>query len=102
MSRELTDTQKSNKLRCSLSTKASNVIKNRYFDEYQEVYWKLLREHGLQPTNNSNHMLLLTEENRKLKGMLKELSDNGGIDIIEFEDDRSWNYPKPKEQDDNE
>jgi hypothetical protein len=101
MPKELTDTQKSNKLRCSLSTRASNVIKNRYFDEYQEVYWKLLREHGLKPTNNSNHMLSLTEENRKLKEKISVMIARGA-EVIEFEDDRSWNYPKPKEQDDNE
>ena len=88
MSKELTETQKSNKLRCSLSQKASHVIKNRYFDEYQEVYWKLLREHGLQPTNNSNHMLLLTEENKRLKEVLKAMAAKGPVEVIEFEEDR--------------
>jgi hypothetical protein len=73
MSRVLTDAQKIAKLRCSLATKASQVIKNRHINEYQEVYWGLLREHGLQPTTNSNHMVLLVEENRRLKELLMEL-----------------------------
>jgi hypothetical protein len=30
------------------------------------------------------------------------MSAQGKVEVIEFEDDRSWNYPKPKEQDDNE
>ena len=76
MSRVLTDAQKIARLRCSLATKASHIIKNRYVTEYQEVYWNLLREHGLQPTTNSNHMVLLHEENRKLKEVLKNLKLN--------------------------
>jgi len=72
VSRALTDAQKIARLRCSLANKASNVIKNRYIDEYQEIYWKMLREHGLQPTTNSSHMVLLTEENKKLKELLRQ------------------------------
>jgi hypothetical protein len=98
MGKELTDAQKIAKLRCSLATKASQVIKNRYITEYQEVYWNLLRDHGLQPTTNSNHMVLLHEENKKLKEVLKAMAAKGPVEVIEFEDDRSWNYPKPKEQ----
>jgi hypothetical protein len=79
----ITEAQKIAKLRCSLATKASQVIKNRYINEYQEVYWGLLRDHGLQPTTNSNHMVLLVEENRRLKEVLRK---------------HEWNYPKPKEQ----
>ena len=102
MSKELTDARKIAKLRCSLATKASQVIKNRHINEYQEVYWGLLRDHGLQPTTNRSHMLLLHEENRRLKEVLKAMAAKGPVEVIEFEDDRSWNYPKPKEQDDNE
>ena len=69
---ELTDAQKIARLRCSLATKASQVIKNRHINEYQEVYWNLLRDHGLQPTTNSSHRLLLHEENRKLKELLRQ------------------------------
>ena len=83
MPKELTDAQKIAKLRSSLATKASQVIKNRHINEYQEIYWGLLRDHGLQPTTNSNHMVLLVEENRRLKEVLRK---------------HEWNYPKPKEQ----
>ena len=38
-----------------------------------------------------------TEE---LRQMLKQMSAQGKVEVIEFEDDRSWNYPKPKEQED--
>ena len=98
MGKELTDVEKIAKLRCSLATKASHIIKNRYVTEYQDVYWDLLREHGLQPTTNSNHMVLLHEENKRLKEVLKAMAAKGPVEVIEFEDDRSWNYPKPKEQ----
>ena len=98
MGKELTDARKIAKLRSSLATKASQVIKNRYINEYQEVYWGLLRDHGLQPTTNRSHMLLLHEENRRLKEVLKAMAAKGPVEVIEFEDDRSWNYPKPKEQ----
>lgn len=72
MSKELTDAKKIAKLRCSLATKASQVIKNRHIDEYQEVYWGLLSEYGLQPTNNTNHIQVLSAENRKLKELLRQ------------------------------
>ena len=98
MPKELTDAQKIAKLRCNLATKAAQVIKNRYINEYQEVYWGLLRDHGLQPTTSRSHMLLLHEENKKLKEILKAMAAKGPVEVIEFEDDRSWNYPKPKEQ----
>ena len=31
---------------------------------------------------------------------LKDLLNKLDVEYIEFEDDRSWNYPKPKEQED--
>lgn len=68
----ITESQKIARLRCSLSTKAAQVIKNRYIDEYQEIYWELLRENGLRPTSNTNHMVLLTEENKRLKAALRQ------------------------------
>ena len=83
----ITEAQKIAKLRCSLATKAAQTIKNRYIDEYQEVYWGLLREHGLQPTSNTNHIQMLSAENRRLKEILKQK-------------EHEWNYPKLKEQDD--
>ena len=98
----ITDAKKIARLRCSLATKAAHTIKNRHIDEYQEIYWDLLREHGLQPTSNTNRYVMLAAENQKLKQMLKQMSAQGKVEVIEFEDDRSWNYPKPKEQDDNE
>ena len=73
MPKELTDAQKIAKLRSSLATKASQVIKNRHINEYQEIYWGLLRDHGLQPTTNRSHMLLLHEENKRLKEILKAI-----------------------------
>jgi hypothetical protein len=29
------------------------------------------------------------------------MAAKGPVEVIEFEDDRSWNYPKPKEQEEN-
>ena len=81
----ITDAKKIAKLRCSLATKAAQTIKNRHIDEYQEVYWDLLREHGLQPTSNNNHYVMLAAENKRLKEALMRLN-------------HQWNYPKPKEQ----
>lgn len=72
----ITESQKIAKLRCSLATKAAQVIKNRYINEYQEIYWALLREHGLQPTSNINHIALLVEENKRLKEALKQQGVN--------------------------
>lgn len=87
MTKVYTDAQKIAKLRCSLATKAAQIIKTRHIDEYQEVYWDLLREHGLQPTSNSNHYVMLAAENKRLKEALMRLN-------------HQWNYPKPKEQED--
>jgi len=98
MSKPLTDAQKISRLRSSLATKAAHTIKNKYIDEYQEVYYSLLHEHGLAPSTKVKHMQVLWEENRKLKEVLKSLAAQGPVEVIEFEDDRSWNYPKPKEQ----
>jgi hypothetical protein len=61
-----------NKLRSNLSTKAAHIIKNRYLDEFQEVYYTLLREHGLEPSTKAGHFQKLFEENRRLKQLLKE------------------------------
>ena len=88
MGKVLTDAQKIAKLRCSLATKASQVIKNRHIDEYQEVYYSLLEEYGLAPSTKVKHMQVLWNENKKLKELLKEKG-------------HEWNYPKPKEQEDN-
>jgi hypothetical protein len=102
MAKELTDAQKITRLRSNLATRAAHTIKNKYIDEYQEVYYSLLDEYGLAPSTKVKHMQVLWNENKKLKQMLKQMSAQGKVEVIEFEDDRSWNYPKPKEQDDNE
>jgi hypothetical protein len=83
----ITDAKKIARLRCSLATKAAHTIKNRHIDEYQEIYWDLLREHGLQPTSNTNRYVMLAAENKRLREVLKQK-------------EHEWNYPKPKEQDD--
>ena len=98
MGKELTDAQKLARLRSDLATKALHTIKARYMGEYQEVYLALLAEHGLQPTTKTQHTHLIWQENQKLKQKLKQMSTQGKVEVIEFEDDRSWNYPKPKEQ----
>ena len=61
-----------NNLRSNLSTKAAHIIKNKYLDEFQEVYYGLLREHGLKPSGKADHFQKLFEENRRLKNLLKE------------------------------
>ncbi len=68
----ITDAKKIARLRCSLATKAAQTIKNRHIDEYQEIYWGLLSEYGLQPTSNTNHIQMLSAENRKLKELLRQ------------------------------
>jgi hypothetical protein len=98
MSKELTDAEKISRLRSNLATRAAHTIKNKYIDEYQEVYYSLLDEYGLAPSTKVKHMQVLWNENKKLKQMLKQMSAQGKVEVIEFEDDRSWNYPKPKEQ----
>ncbi len=50
MSKELTDAQKITRLRSNLATRAAHTIKNKYIDEYQEVYYSLLEEYGLAPS----------------------------------------------------
>ena len=65
-----------NRLRSNLSTKAAHVIKNRYLDEFQEVYYNLLREHGLEPSGKADHFQKLFEENRRLKSLLKDMEEN--------------------------
>jgi hypothetical protein len=85
MSKELTEAQKIARLRSNLATKAAHTIKNKYLDEFQEVYYGLLNKHGLQPTSKTMHMQKLAEENKKLKELLKQQG-------------HEWNYPKPKEQ----
>jgi IS1 family transposase len=100
MGKVYTEAQKLAKLRSDLATKALHTIKARYMGEYQEVYHNLLDEHGLQPTKKTQHTHLLWKENQKLRQMLKQMSAQGKVEVIEFEDDRSWNYPKPKEQED--
>ena len=101
MPKELTDAQKISRLRSSLATRAAHTIKNKYIDEYQEVYYSLLDEYGLAPSTKVKHMQVLWDENKKLKQMLKEMSTRNKTEIIEFENDIievQWNYPKPKEQ----
>lgn len=98
MTKVLTDAQKISRLRSKLAMQAAYVIKNKYIDEYQEVYYSLLHDHGLTPSAKVKHMQVLWEENRRLKEVLKAMAAQGPVEVIEFEDDRSWNYPKPKEQ----
>lgn len=101
MPKELTDAQKISRLRSNLATRAAHTIKNKYIDEYQEVYYSLLDEYGLAPSTKVKHMQVLWDENKKLKQMLKEMSTRNKTEIIEFENDIievQWNYPKPKEQ----
>jgi hypothetical protein len=102
MSKVYTEAQKIARLRSDLATRAAHTIKAKYMSEYQEVYLTLLAEHGLQPTTRTRHTHLIWQENQKLRQMLKQMSAQGKVEVIEFEDDRNWNYPKPKEQDDNE
>jgi hypothetical protein len=87
MPKELTDAQKISRLRSNLATRAAHTIKNKYIDEYQEVYYSLLDEYGLAPSTKVKHMQVLWKENKKLKELLKEKG-------------YEWNYPKPKEQED--
>jgi hypothetical protein len=68
----ITDAKKIARLRCSLATKAAHTLKNRHIDEYQEIYWDLLREHGLQPTSNTNRYVMLAAENKRLREVLKQ------------------------------
>ena len=98
MPKELTDAQKIAKLRSDLATRALHAVKAKYMDEYQEIYYGLLNEHGLQPTTKTMHMHMIWKENKRLKEILKAMAAKGPVEVIEFEDDRSWNYPKPKEQ----
>ena len=102
MSKVYTEAQKIARLRSDLGTKTLHILKHKYMAEYQEIYHGLLAEHGLKPTSNTRHTHLIWQENQKLKEMLKQMSAQGKVEVIEFEDDRSWNYPKPKEQDNNE
>ena len=87
MTKELTDAEKISRLRSNLATRAAHTIKNKYIDEYQEVYYSLLDEYGLAPSTKVKHMQVLWNENKKLKELLKEKG-------------HEWNYPKPKEQED--
>jgi hypothetical protein len=98
MGKELTDVEKITRLRSTLATRAAHTIKNKYIDEYQEVYYSLLEEYGLAPSTKVKHMQVLWQENKRLKEVLKAMAAKGPVEVIEFEDDRSWNYPKPKEQ----
>lgn len=76
MSKELTDAQKINRLRSNLATRAAHTIKNKYIDEYQEVYYSLLEEYGLAPSTKVKHMQVLWQENKKLKELLKQRDNN--------------------------
>ena len=87
MPKELTDAQKISRLRSNLATRAAHTIKNKYIDEYQEVYYSLLDEYGLAPSTKVKHMQVLWNENKKLKELLKQHQ-------------HEWNYPKVKEQED--
>jgi hypothetical protein len=76
MGKELTDAQKITRLRSNLATRAAHTIKNKYIDEYQEVYYSLLEEYGLAPSTKVKHMQVLWQENKKLKELLKQRDNN--------------------------
>jgi hypothetical protein len=76
MSKELTDAQKITRLRSNLATRAAHTIKNKYIDEYQDVYYSLLEEYGLAPSTKVKHMQVLWQENKKLKELLKQRDNN--------------------------
>jgi hypothetical protein len=65
MGKELTDVEKITRLRSTLATRAAHTIKNKYIDEYQEVYYSLLEEHGLAPSTKVKHMQVLWHEKIK-------------------------------------
>ena len=88
MGKVYTEAQKIGKLRNDLATRALHVVKAKYMDEYQEVYYGLLAEHGLQPTNRTMHMHILWQENKRLKEVLKAMAAKGSVEVIEFEEDR--------------
>ena len=72
MSKVYTEAQKIARLRSDLATRALHAVKAKYMDEYQEIYYGLLAENGLQPTTKTMHMHILWEENKKLKELLKQ------------------------------
>ena len=76
MSKELTDAEKITRLRSNLATRAAHTIKNKYIDEYQDVYYSLLEEYGLAPSTKVKHMQVLWQENKKLKELLKQRDNN--------------------------
>ncbi len=73
MSKELTDAEKISRLRSNLATRAAHTIKNKYIDEYQEVYYSLLDEYGLAPSTKVRHMQVLWNENKKYLQNIKNL-----------------------------
>ena len=94
--------------RATLQGRAANralrELRRRYYSEYYELYNAELDKLGIKRMphndriNTIKHLVDLSNQVDKLKALLAA----NNIEDVEFDEYRSWNYPKPKEQDDNE
>jgi type VI protein secretion system component VasK len=82
------------------ANRAMRELRRRYYSEYYEIYTAELDKLGVKRLpyndriNTIKQLVSLSNQVDKLKALLAA----NNIEVVEFEDDRSWNYPKPKEQ----